>query len=110
MGAACEHFLYDKGYGPTNLSLKHYVGGLFPEAVAAAAALAPEGFPYVEPTLLPIADSGAETRARDRDRTPAARRHEYTVVSPPRDGGPSSTLAAGASPRPRRIKTRIRPR
>ena len=23
MGEACEHFLYDKGYGPTNLTLKH---------------------------------------------------------------------------------------
>ncbi len=26
MGEACEHFLYDKGYGPTNLTLKHYLG------------------------------------------------------------------------------------
>ena len=22
MGESCEHFLYDKGYGPTNLTLK----------------------------------------------------------------------------------------
>jgi len=111
MGAACEHYLYDKGYGPTNLSLKDYVGGLFPEAVSAAIAVA-EGFPHVEPTLLPIADPSAETRVRDRDRTPIARRHEYTVVSPPRaaEAGPSSTLAPAAEPRPRRIKTRIRPR
>jgi serine/threonine-protein kinase len=29
MGEACEHFLYDKGYGPTNLSLKHYLASLF---------------------------------------------------------------------------------
>ena len=29
MGEACEHFLYDKGYGPTNLTLKHYLGSLF---------------------------------------------------------------------------------
>ena len=28
---ACEHFLYDKGYGPTNLTLKQYLHALFPE-------------------------------------------------------------------------------
>jgi serine/threonine-protein kinase len=93
MGAACEHFLYDKGYGPTNLSLKEYVSVLFPEALSLNAPAA-EGFPVVEPTLLPISDPGAETRVRDIDRTPPARRHEYTV----------------AVSRPRRIKTRIRPR
>lgn len=32
MGEACEHVLYDKGYGPTNLSLKRYLQTLFPEA------------------------------------------------------------------------------
>src|SRR5262245_34147264 len=31
MGEACEHFLYDKGYGPTNLTLKQYLHRLFPE-------------------------------------------------------------------------------
>ena len=25
-------YLYDKGYGPTNLTLKQYLNGLFPEA------------------------------------------------------------------------------
>jgi serine/threonine protein kinase len=35
MGEACEHFLYDKGYGPTNLTLKHYLHRLFPEAATA---------------------------------------------------------------------------
>ena len=29
MGEACEHYLYDKGYGPTNLTLKHYLLSLF---------------------------------------------------------------------------------
>ena len=86
MGAACEHYLYDKGYGPTNLSLKEYVSGLFPEAAPLRAADTGEGFPAVEPTLLPISDPSAETRARDADRTPPARRHEYTVaVSRPPD-------------------------
>src|SRR5688572_21639137 len=56
MGAACEHFLYDKGYGPTNLSLKEYVSALFPEAVPLTAGDADHGFPAVDATLLPIAD------------------------------------------------------
>jgi serine/threonine-protein kinase len=55
MGQACEHFLYDKGYGPTNLALKEYLLELFPDA-ARAEALA-EAFPAIEPTLIPIGDS-----------------------------------------------------
>jgi serine/threonine protein kinase len=31
IGQACEHFLYDKGYGPTNLTLKQQLADLFPE-------------------------------------------------------------------------------
>ena len=113
MGAACEHYLYDKGYGPTNLSLKEYVGALFPESALPSVSAVDEGFPVVEPTLLPISDPATETRARDRDRTPAAR-HEYTVaVARPSAGNanPSATVAPETGPpRPRRIKTRIRPR
>ena len=114
MGAACEHYLYDKGYGPTNLSLKDYVSGLFPEDVPLTAVDAGQGFPVIEPTLLPIADPGALTRVREADRTPPVRRHEYTVaVSQPLPADPgASTRAPGAAaaPRPRRIKTRVRPR
>jgi serine/threonine-protein kinase len=29
MGQACEHFLYDKGYGPTNLTLKDWLAALY---------------------------------------------------------------------------------
>jgi hypothetical protein len=100
MGAACEHYLYDKGYGPTNLSLKQYVGGLFPEAAPLGPADAGQSFPVVESTLLPISDS-ADTRALDANRTPPVRRHEYTVAV---------SRVAAPEPRPRRIKTRIRPR
>jgi serine/threonine-protein kinase len=32
MGEACEHLLYDKGYGPTNLTLKEQLAMLFPES------------------------------------------------------------------------------
>jgi hypothetical protein len=117
MGAACEHYLYDKGYGPTNLSLKEYVSALFPEATPLASVDADYDFPAVDATLLPISDSlaDADTRALDANRTPPARRHEYTVAvsrPPAADAGPS-TLAPGTLPprlRPRRIKTRIRPR
>lgn len=50
MGEACEHFLYDKGYGPTNLTLKHYLGSLFGRGLADGRA------PRHEPTLIPVAD------------------------------------------------------
>ncbi|MHC5079369.1 MAG: serine/threonine protein kinase [Planctomycetota bacterium] len=32
MGQALEHFMYDKGYGPTNEKLAAYIAKLFPEA------------------------------------------------------------------------------
>jgi hypothetical protein len=38
MGEACEHHLYDKGFGPTNLTLKEHLAGLFPDAFAGAPA------------------------------------------------------------------------
>ena len=95
MGAACEHFLYDKGYGPTNLTLKEYVNGLFPSAAAPAPAEADEAFPAVAATELPIFDA-ATTGRFDADLTPPspAARHDYTVALPPS----------------RRIKTRTRNR
>jgi hypothetical protein len=56
MGAACEHYLYDKGYGPTNLTLKRHLYDLF--------------------TLAPAGAEGAEPRAArapdDADRTPVS--------------------------------------
>lgn len=67
MGEACEHFLYDKGYGPTNLTLKHYLGSIFGEG-----GVNEEKEPREhEPTLVPLrdemgglpVDDGAVTRA-----------------------------------------------
>ncbi len=55
MGEACEHFLYDKGYGPTNLALKRYLATLFPSARNAVPE-PEERFPAVESTLIPIGD------------------------------------------------------
>jgi serine/threonine protein kinase len=56
MGEACEHFLYDKGYGPTNLTLKQYVHGLFPDMEPLTDARASATFSVIEPTLLPISE------------------------------------------------------
>ena len=60
MGEACEHHLYDKGYGPTNLTLKRYVARLFPEAQPAQAEAS---FPLVEPAFLPIFDQNRRRSA-----------------------------------------------
>ena len=46
MGAACEHFLYDKGYGPTNLTLKEHLHRLFPDDASAMDTLFPEATLY----------------------------------------------------------------
>jgi serine/threonine-protein kinase len=50
MGEACEHFLYDKGYGPTNLTLKQYLRELFEEDEAVLPSEALEPLPNPEAT------------------------------------------------------------
>jgi len=103
MGEACEHLLYDKGYGPTNLTLKQYLASLFPESFQPAASAEP-GFPVVEPTLIPIGDA---ERPRKRvavgDETPVSRPRiaslGATQASPAR-----GTLAPDPERRPRRLK------
>ena len=110
MGQACEHFLYDKGYGPTNLTLKQYLHALFPE-FKPPRPLTREEFPLVEPTLIPISDAPSSRRGgKEDDKTPVAPlKRAYNVAVPPPDAPP--TLAPGpAGPRPRRLKTRLRPR
>jgi serine/threonine protein kinase len=58
MGEVCEHFLYDKGYGPTNLTLKQHLSALFPEVGTPELELdEPSHFPVIEPTLIPIDDA-----------------------------------------------------
>jgi serine/threonine-protein kinase len=120
MGGECEHFLYDKGYGPTNLSLKQYLAGLFPESKdgeGAPTLEAPAYFPVIEPTLIPIGD-GARPPRPAADATPVApvsRAVAGSVTRAP-DGAPRAlstlppeTLAPDPDrPRPRRIKGRKR--
>jgi serine/threonine-protein kinase len=63
LGAACEHWLYDKGYGPTNLTLKAYLNALFgvdPSTLAQDRPL----FPVIELSMYPIGDGGKTQRAR----------------------------------------------
>lgn len=59
MGEACEHYLYDKGYGPTNLTLKQHLHALFP----IAAIPADDGQEFLLSTPLPVEDA---------DRTPVS--------------------------------------
>jgi serine/threonine-protein kinase len=56
MGAACEHWLYDKGYGPTNLTLKEYCAALFGGANPETWELKKPSFPVIEVSMYPIAD------------------------------------------------------
>lgn len=92
MGEACEHHLYDKGYGPTNLTLKRYVARLFPEAAQSASEAA---FPLVDATLLPLFDARRTPRPAvqsdgDSDATPlASSAPAYTRVVAQRSDTPS---------------------
>src|SRR6185503_10299796 len=93
MGAACEHFLYDKGYGPTNLTLKQYLHALFPE-FKPPRPVAREEFPLIEPTLIPIGDAPSTPRSRrdgrEEDKTPVAPlKRAYSVAVPPPDAPPT---------------------
>ncbi len=109
MGEACEHYLYDKGYGPTNLTLKHYVRALFPSAQEAGPAESSETFPSVEPTLLPIEDAPRRPRGEPPGGatkvTPVS--HYTRVVTVRRS--PSATLPGGV-PAPGRRTARARTR
>jgi len=69
MGEACEHFLYDKGYGPTNLTLKHYLGSLFGRGSGGIEG--GPGAPRHEPTLIPVRDEmGTVPAEGDATRVP----------------------------------------
>ena len=63
LGAACEHWLYDKGYGPTNLTLKEYLSALFGPNTSTLTIERPQ-FPVIELSMYPIMDSSKTQRAR----------------------------------------------
>jgi len=116
MGEACEHFLYDKGYGPTNLTLKQALYQLFPGADRTTADTA--AFPAIEPTLIPITDGHRTQRPGGGDSTPVAPPRAYVTtgsrpasdmpaldVTPPRGTLPPTVSRSG-----RRTRSRLRPR
>ena len=93
MGAACEHYLYDKGYGPTNLSLKEYVSALFPEAAPMASV-----------------DAGLRFPRRRRDppahlRSPGRRRHPRPGCEPHPAGPPPRVHGRRVASAGRRCRT-----
>jgi serine/threonine protein kinase len=82
MGAACEHILYDKGYGPTNLTLKQYLGELFPEQQATTPDENPTPIAFEQkqaaglplPLEAAVAPRGEITQASDRPESRRRRR------------------------------------
>jgi serine/threonine-protein kinase len=85
MGEACEHFLYDKGYGPTNLTLKHYLRSIFRRSGHDEDFETGRG-PH-EPTLIPVADEG--------------RTQPHNGLEPPTQIAPPLARAVAPSPTPR---------
>jgi serine/threonine-protein kinase len=115
MGEACEHVLYDKGYGPTNLTLKHHLAFLFPEREAAPVADTEERFPIVEATLIPIGDGPTAPRLGPRDEvtgiSPLDRTYTRVVAQrpaqdPPRTAGPTRPVGITRPPVTRPAPTR----
>jgi serine/threonine-protein kinase len=88
MGEACEHFLYDKGYGPTNLTLKHYLGSVFGGNVVNDEAESREH----EPTLVPLGDEMRPEPFDEGITTRASSPLERVVVR-------------GTTPRPGKVRT-----
>ena len=92
MGEACEHYLYDKGYGPTNLTLKHYLSSIFGRGMDNDSA---EDARSHEPTLIPLRDD----MRRTEDGQPTR------IVSPLK-----KVIVRAVTPRPGAIKTPKAPR
>jgi serine/threonine protein kinase len=96
MGEACEHYLYDKGYGPTNLTLKHYLHSIFSRGLTRD----DDDSHSPEPTLVPLRDELAESpeprtapmkKAILRGVTPKPALAPPRLGEAPRDGGSSRT-------------------
>jgi serine/threonine protein kinase len=88
MGGACEHYLYDKGYGPTNLTLKHYLGMLFGGGVTDGSM---QGSRTREPTLIPLGDEMRPASPSEAEPTRIAIRPTLIAVRPANPKGRSSS-------------------
>jgi serine/threonine protein kinase len=113
MGKACEHVLYDKGYGLTNLSLKEYLNTLFPTATAEP--LPPVSdeaeFPEVEATMLPIGGGGLDDTQLPGELTRPARAAAGATKQPtPARSGTEQAETLAPDPKPAPPPRRIRRR
>jgi len=82
MGEACEHFLYDKGYGPTNLTLKQYLGGVMPGAgTIPTEPSMPTYFPVVQAAMIPI-EEGLKAPTLDPAAAAAAEAAKTQIAYP----------------------------
>jgi serine/threonine-protein kinase len=103
MGEACEHFLYDKGYGPTNLTLKHHLAYLFPDREAAERE-DEERFPVVEATLIPVGQGAPQATGRRTDGatrvSPLGRAYARVVTQQPAESLLAPNTQATGSTRP----------
>jgi eukaryotic-like serine/threonine-protein kinase len=75
MGVACEHYLYDKGYGPTNLTLKHYLQAMFGSRADAEAGGA-EDAATIDPAHLRLVE---ESGAHDGEGEPDPQRTRRSI-------------------------------
>jgi serine/threonine-protein kinase len=101
MGQACEHYLYDKGYGPTNLTLKQYVNELFPAAPPAVAGS--ENEELIDPTLVPLETGSAPAAPLPEDHTPVAPLRRQRPGGPEASGG--ERAAAPARPAAKTVRS-----
>jgi serine/threonine-protein kinase len=80
MGVACEHYLYDKGYGPTNLTLKRYLQAMFGDRGAGDGAT-PDETATIDPALLRPVE---EPAAHDEDAEPDPEQTRRSIDRSPR--------------------------
>jgi serine/threonine-protein kinase len=107
MGEACEHFLYDKGYGPTNLTLKQYLNRLYPEGEGKTFDTeGPTYFPVIQASLIPIGEGftavvgGPKPVRRDGQETPISPRALQAITAPLQHTPAPDTLAPDPGTKP----------
>ena len=84
MGEACEHYLYDKGYGPTNLTLKHYLASIFGQGLENEASAEARSH---EPTLIPLRDEMRRQEDGEPTRVVSPLKKVIVPAVTPRPGG-----------------------
>jgi len=85
MGEACEHYLYDKGYGPTNLTLKHYLASIFGRGLDNESA---DEARSREPTLIPLRDEMRRTEDGEPTRVVSPLKKVIVRAPTPKPGAP----------------------